>query len=267
MSDIHADVRARECPFELPSPLPDYDVLVVAGDVGENAIKSVRWFVARGLNVKPLIFVRGNHEGYGRAWDTDLKKTREEAAKHKNVHFLQDSHVDLLGVRFIGATLWTRYDLYGEAFRWQCYTAAANGMNDHKRIRLAAGGYCKWRTIDAAGEYEVSRQYIDGMLSQHCELPRVIVTHHSPTPKSYGSDYDSRDLLNAAYASNLEHLVDRADLWVHGHIHKACDYTIGNGRVICNPRGYAGHNEHTGFNPALVIDVPLISHRKVESAA
>ena len=36
-----------------------------------------------------------------------------------------------------------------------------------------------------------------------------------------------------------------AQLWVHGHIHYCCDYTLGKTRVLANPRGYP--TEPTGF--------------------
>jgi len=30
-------------------------------------------------------------------------------------------------------------------------------------------------------------------------------------------------------------------LWTHGHTHEDFDYEIGTCRVVCNPRGYVGH--------------------------
>ncbi len=36
-------------------------------------------------------------------------------------------------------------------------------------------------------------------------------------------------------------------------MHDACDYRIGETRVICNPRGYPGEWGH--FDAALVIDI------------
>jgi hypothetical protein len=64
-------------------------------------------------------------------------------------------------------------------------------------------------------------------------------------------------ISNPAYASKLAHLVERADLWVHGHIHMARDYRLGDeaGWIVCNPRGYAAMGEQSGFNPSLIIDL------------
>ncbi len=33
--------------------------------------------------------------------------------------------------------------------------------------------------------------------------------------------------LSAAFASNLEALISRSDLWVHGHVHDSMDYVVG----------------------------------------
>ena len=43
-------------------------------------------------------------------------------------------------------------------------------------------------------------------------------------------------------------------LWIHGHIHDSHDYTIGNTRVIANPRGYIDEL-NPNFDPELVIEV------------
>jgi hypothetical protein len=46
--------------------------------------------------------------------------------------------------------------------------------------------------------------------------------------------------------------------WLRGHVHKSLDYTIGDTRVICNPRGYpgpGGTRESPNFDPHLTIEV------------
>ena len=61
--------------------------------------------------------------------------------------------------------------------------------------------------------------------------------------------------FNGAYASNLEGVVEdgRPALWVHGHTHDSCDYTLGDTGVVCNPRGY--DDENTAFDRQLVVEV------------
>lgn len=74
----------------------------------------------------------------------------------------------------------------------------------------------------------------------------------------------STELLDGSYASDLTEMIMhyQPDLWVHGHLHKSCNYQIGKARIICNPRGYvtakAGRRdeleeENPMFDPSLVV--------------
>ena len=44
-------------------------------------------------------------------------------------------------------------------------------------------------------------------------------------------------------SNHLPELVEKADLWIHGHTHDQFEYDVGYkdglGKVICHPRGYA----------------------------
>ncbi len=63
------------------------------------------------------------------------------------------------------------------------------------------------------------------------------------------------DLLTAAFASDLDDLVAKATLWVHGHLHASADYRLGDCRVVANPRGYVGIKEDRGFDPAFTVEL------------
>jgi calcineurin-like phosphoesterase family protein len=80
----------------------------------------------------------------------------------------------------------------------------------------------------------------------------VVITHHAPHPGSIAPKFATHP-LNPAFVSNLEHLMGRAQLWIHGHTHRAFDYTVRGTRVVCNPRGNA--DEVTGFLGDLVVEV------------
>lgn len=60
-------------------------------------------------------------------------------------------------------------------------------------------------------------------------------------------------LINAAYASDLTHLMGKAVLWIHGHTHHSIDYSVNGTRIVTNPKGY--RDENRGFDPALVVEV------------
>jgi Icc-related predicted phosphoesterase len=48
------------------------------------------------------------------------------------------------------------------------------------------------------------------------------------------------DPLSPAFSSDLSELILKYQpaLWVHGHTHGSIDCTIGETRVLCNPKGY-----------------------------
>jgi hypothetical protein len=84
-----------------------------------------------------------------------------------------------------------------------------------------------------------------------------------------GQDQFINDPLTAAYASNLEPMIERFQLhlWVHGHLHNSTDCKIGLTRVVCNPRGYAPSALNPQFDPELVIEVLLSSARRFGMSA
>ena len=255
MSDMHVDIRAKTCPFVLPNPRPEHDVVVIAGDIRANMVKGVRWIANSGFS-KPVLYVAGNHEFYGRKIDTEIAKAKAEAALYSNIHVLENDKIDIGGVRFIGATLWTDYRLQREVNRRWAMDAAEQGMNDHRYIRVAAKSFGRFKPYDALKLHEQSVEYIRVQL---CDIPfdgpKVVISHHAPSVRSIGDSFRfTGDLLNAAYASHLDDLVDRATLWTHGHSHVNVDYMCGDGRVVTNQRGY-NNGEDNGFDPQFVIEV------------
>jgi hypothetical protein len=75
--------------------------------------------------------------------------------------------------------------------------------------------------------------------------PRVVVvSHHAPTHVSIDECYKHDTIMNGNFASMLENFIlDHPEIavWVHGHMHNVSDYQVGSTRVLCNPRGYKGH--------------------------
>ncbi|EPC03961.1 hypothetical protein L861_01275 [Litchfieldella anticariensis FP35 = DSM 16096] len=62
-------------------------------------------------------------------------------------------------------------------------------------------------------------------------------------------------MLSAAFASRLDGLMGRMDLWIHGHVHEPVDRSVKGTRVIANPEGYPDEFEALSFIPDLVVDV------------
>ena len=129
LSDLHVDVN-RRFPFELPTPHPDHDVAIVAGDICQGLAEGVRFIASQGLNAKPVIYVGGNHEFYGHDRHGELAAGRAEAARHPNIHVLERDSVTIEGVEFLGCTLWTDYKYAGMREQARAMHWAARRMSD-----------------------------------------------------------------------------------------------------------------------------------------
>lgn len=258
LSDLHIDYLTDRQPFRFPDSRPEHDVVVIAGDLRHDMVKGVKW-IANSNFTKPVIYLAGNHEFYGRMIDTEIQKAKDEASKHKHIHVLENDTIDIGGVRFIGCTLWTDFRLMrGDNQQWAMQWAE-QAMNDYRTTRVAArrfayGRYHRMRARDTLALHEQSVEYLRVQLTEiPFAGPKVVVTHHAPSIRSLDPRFHG-DLLNAAYASHLDDLVDRATLWVHGHTHHNVDYRRGDGRVVTNQRGY-NDGKDNNFNPSFVVEV------------
>jgi len=64
--------------------------------------------------------------------------------------------------------------------------------------------------------------------------------------------------MNGGYASDLSNFIldhPQIKLWTHGHMHQCFDYMIGSTRVVCNPRGYEGHEPDSLWNPQILLEI------------
>jgi Icc-related predicted phosphoesterase len=247
-SDLHLD--AVTC--EVPSVPPGIDCVVVAGDTQQSAVLAMQTFRMNIPMQIPIIMVCGNHEYYRTCLPHELAAARAQAP-FQAIHLLENDVAIVGGTRFIGATIWTDYCLYGEAHRHHAMDEARRWMNDHRKISWAKEPWQRFRPQEAAHLHAESRSFIETMLAIPFDGPTCIVTHHAPAATSLDPQFGNV-LLNAAYASDLTALIKRhqPDLWIHGHIHKSSDYRIGRTRVVANPHGYGWENP--AFDPALIIE-------------
>lgn len=270
-SDLHLDAT----PWT-PSPrVTDgtlADLVLLAGDIHTKR-RAVSW--AAHTFMQPVVMIGGNHESYNGSLYADISASRKIATmlssdRLQPIHYLERETVILDGIRILGATLWTDYKLYDapqngwgtaqEAAMW----TAGRSMNDHRIIsildpsnpRLADkfNGERVFLPEDALRIHGLTIDWLKSELAQPFDGATIVMTHHAPSIRSVHGRYKG-DALNGAYASNLEHLMSDydIDLWIHGHTHTPFDYMVGKTRVICNPRGYAGYGEKTGFDEELVI--------------
>jgi len=248
LSDLHLEVND----FELPDPFPEADVCVVAGDILPGpliALSFLERFISRHM---PVVCTLGNHDYYSHSVMEGSEWARQHTLKKKNLHLLDNSSAVIGGVRFIGCTLWTDYELDGDPD--YSMSLASLQISDHHRIL--------WRRLPEAvpftpetarREHMRSRAFLMEELGKPFDGPTVVVTHHAPHPGSVHPRYE-HSAVNGAFASDMADLmVDGPELWVHGHVHDSFDYLVGRTRVLANPKGY--RDENPMFNKGLVIAV------------
>ena len=255
LSDLHHELWREKAP-RIDVSVSRPDVVILAGDI-DTGTKAVTW-AARNFAGIPVLYVHGNHESYGRNLDDTQAEIGAACAATDNVHFLNCGEYIAGSVRFLGATMWTDFCLFGDDTRAAAMRQAEAVMNDYRRIRLAQKGYRKLRAADTAGYHTAHRSWLEKKLDEPFAGATVVVTHMAPSMQSVSGEY-ANDLTSAAYASRLEALASRADVWVHGHMHESFDYMIGACRVVTNPCGYIrrdGSGENENFNPDFVIEVP-----------
>lgn len=242
LSDIHLEFG------DYVPPVVEADVVVLAGDVGKGT--AVIPWAARHFPETPCVFVPGNHEYYGGSFEAVLAALRA-AAVGTHVRVLDRDAVEIGGVRFVGATLWTDYALGGD--RVKNLAAAAYGLADYRHIRLEPS-YRKLRPEDTWGWHDTTLGWMRSTLAASTG-PTVVVTHHAPSPRSLADRYVG-DPLSAAFISDLDSFVAEsgAKLWIHGHTHHSVDYMLGATRVLSNQRGYPTETD-CGFQPTLVVEV------------
>jgi Icc-related predicted phosphoesterase len=252
LSDLHLEFSNWR------PPQADEDVVVLAGDIHEGR-EGIPW-ARKYFPDRPIIYVPGNHEYYGRDID-ELREGLRDSARSNGVHFLDGDEAIIDGVRFVGATLWTDYEIDGcdpEAVG-RAMRNCQEGITDFGVIRRWGGVL---RPEDTREIHQAQRDWLRRALMGCTSLGEgftgrtVVVTHHAPCARSIAKQF-AGDTLNAAFASDLSDLMGpHVALWIHGHMHNSSDYVERGTRVICNPRGYMPYGPNPDFDQMLIVEVP-----------
>jgi predicted phosphodiesterase len=248
LSDLHNE-------FEVFEPESSgADVVVLAGDI-DVGTRGIEW-AARTFRV-PVVYVAGNHEFYRSVWHSLPARLAAAARATPQVRFLDDAATVIDGVRFIGSTLWTDFELFGPKRLEHAMEASLDIMVDYRVIKVEdQSGTRRLGPRDTIERHHVARAALERMLAEPFDGNTVVVTHHLPHWGSVHARWQ-RALSSAAFASDLEPLIERYQpaLWIHGHTHDSADYRVGATHVVCNPRGYV--RDGVRENPDFIADLNI----------
>jgi 3',5'-cyclic AMP phosphodiesterase CpdA len=255
MSDLHLEFGA------LNRPMPDGDVLILAGDITltgiydpDSQLYGHKRFIERTEvfldqcreRFKRIYFLIGNHEAY----NSNLSITSTLIRKNlKGVTLLENKAVDLGDdVILVGGTLWT--DMNEGRDAWQIGRA----MNDFQCIVIKdKHGTRTFRPEDAMAKFAKTKRFIAKTAKANPGKTIVVATHHAPSIKGLDPQHVRFSRINAGYYTDLHAFIEslpNIKWWLHGHTHLQKRYRISQCQVISNARGYIGQEDSAdAFNP------------------
>lgn len=248
LSDLHLEHfdEGRELPEA------ETDAVVLAGDI-HLGTRGLAWAAERFPEV-PVLYVPGNHEFYG-SHMAALRRALREEARRLGIRLLDNAAVIIGDVRFLGTTLWTDFALYDddpeldagfirERAQWR--------MPDFQIIEQPEGE--RFTPEASQALHRQARDWLETELARPFAGRTVVISHHAPLAECIPPRYRG-DALSPAFASDLEALMGRMALWIHGHVHEPVDLTRRGTRVFANPGGYPGEFDPPLFDATGIVEV------------
>ena len=247
MSDTHMEFT-RKNKVRFKSLADDQQtILILAGDIGTWK-QATSWMMTIKEQFAQIVYVAGNHEFYGQEMRLALRHIKQRLLPYDNLHFLENSMLELDDCILIGATFWTDMNAHDP----QTIDVCHKDMNDYHLIQL--GSPEEKRTLhpnDTIKMHEASKKYFEQVID-NATKPIVIITHHAP---KFGEASDEDigafdDRIQYAYVTDMDKWLSarsqKIALWCHGHTHKSMKYEVAGVPVYTNAKGYAC--QKTGFD-------------------
>ena len=260
LSDLHLETH----PHFVPEFAPGADVLILAGDIGSYQEGSMlvtqddhdfglaRFSPRADLAAwpVPVFFVPGNHEYDGMPFE-EAHTRLQETCERLQITWLHRRVKVMNGVRLIGCTLWSDFEALVPH-----QGPLTQQLKAREKAERAADFYLRktGTTLDGKpflsdavrAQAQADQAWLTQALSEPFEGVTVVVTHFAPSLKSADPRYGLTP-GTAGFCNALDHLLPKANLWLHGHLHCAHDYVHAGCRVVANPLGYARKNEQLAF--------------------
>ena len=257
ISDIHAEFYSD--PSWLP-PLPsadDCDVLVLGGDIssGGGTIDTVRR-IGAALPKTQILFIAGNHDFYGVEIGDQIEKFRTAFENDDRIHFLENDSLTMDGVRFLGASLWSGFDLLGRDQLKTAMKVAGERINDFRLIKDASSKSTgRFKPYAAVQRYKASRMLLADELKKGNPEKTIVITHFPPCREARHPGFPE-DELTCYFTANCGALITQHQpaAWIYGHNHWSADFHIGKTRLVSNQMGYPQETKYIpGYDENKVI--------------
>lgn len=254
MSDVHLEFG----PLDVENN-EGVDVLILAGDIAVAGYygrpnsahhdKAEEFFRQCSEKFPNVLYVMGNHEHYNGEFGKTIDHMKTELAKYPNIHVLEnESWTFEDGTMFFGATFWTNMNNGNPNTIYTC----GQYMNDYYKVKIHDKAHDVYRRLKPEDTVDAHHKSVTKLREflHECDYEDrvVVISHHAPSKISTKPGYEDQHEINGAYSSDLSELIldnPNIKLWVHGHTHTEFDYTVGNTRIVTNPRGYVGYERES----------------------
>jgi predicted phosphodiesterase len=214
-----------------------------------------------------VIYVLGNHEHYHGDYAKTLDHLRSCLGHLANLRIMEKETLTIGNTTFVAGTLWTDMNqedphTLGHMKSYMNDFRIINDSRNPVHFKDSDGKFHtrtgKWSPQASVVEHRAMMDHVRRTVEADPTARYVVVGHHAPSKLSTKPRYQHDVLVNGAYSSSLDDFIldhPQIKLWTHGHTHDVFDYMIGSTRVICNPRGYDGHEEQANLWQLITVDI------------
>lgn len=129
---LYSDLHLECLPEPWQPPILDADVVILAGDIASHThgLKWASTIFSHWPRPPAIFYIPGNHEYYGAHLGL-LAELRKPEWQLAGVRLLEKDCAVLPGLRILGCTLWSGFDLYGPIHMDVGMNEAKRSINDY----------------------------------------------------------------------------------------------------------------------------------------
>lgn len=213
-------------------------ILILIGDISADFSLLDSFFRKVNPNVN-VVYIPGNHEFEAKTIQEVVPYLKDFLSIYPNVRVLNNESCVIEGVKIIGSTLWTNFEISDNQIRKDVLERVDAQFPEFNSTVIIGdnGKGRRFTVLDAVDLFNESVKFLEFELKHNrSKLPTIVATHFTPSHRSTHPRFKD-DAMNAYWSNQLDHLIPLADYWLHGHTHDSHEYYVDNCFVGCNPRG------------------------------